>query len=149
MRVFIAEDQTRLAANIKRGLERQGFAVDHIDDGAKAVEHLVVHHSLYDVLILDLMLPNRTGLDICRALRERGISTPILILTAKDSTADKIILLNAGADDYLTKPFSFIELVARLRALMRRPDEALPAELTVGSLRLDTMERGLNIYITI
>ncbi len=137
MKVFIAEDQARLAANVKRGLERLGFAVDHMDDGAKVVDHLIVHHGSYDVMILDLMLPNRTGLDICRSLRERGISVPILILTAKDSTADKVTLLNAGADDYLTKPFSFAELVARLQALMRRPDETLPANLVVGPLRLD------------
>lgn len=137
MRVFIAEDQVRLAANIKRGLEKQGFAVDHKDDGRIAVDHLLIHHKSYDVIILDLMLPNMTGLEICRTIRERGITVPVLILTAKDSTEDKVALLNAGADDYLTKPFSFLELVARLKALMRRPDEVLPTELTAGCLRLD------------
>ncbi len=84
------------------------------------------------------MLPGLTGLEICRALRERGITTPILVLTALSATSEKVTLLNAGADDYLTKPFSFTELVARLRALMRRPEESHPPELQVGNLRLDT-----------
>ncbi len=129
----------KLAASIQRGLEREGFAVDHRANGAEAADHLFVHHSLYDVVVLDLMLPGRSGLDICTSVRERGITVPILILTAKDSTTDKIVLLNAGADDYLTKPFSFAELVARLKALMRRPEEILPTELIVGELLLDTV----------
>lgn len=137
MRIFIAEDQLKLAASIKRGLERYGFAVDHLANGAEVAEHLIVHHKLYDVILLDLMLPGRSGFDICHSLRERGIATPILVLTAKNTTADKVVLLNAGADDYLTKPFSFAELVARLQALMRRPDHSLPTELCVGALRLD------------
>lgn len=137
MRIFIAEDQVKLAKAIKRGLERYGFAVHHIADGTEASQHIVIHHASYDVIILDLMLPGQTGLDICRTIRERGINTPILILTAKNTTTDKVTLLNAGADDYLTKPFSFIELVARLQALMRRPDETLPNELMVGTLRLN------------
>lgn len=137
MRIFIAEDQVKLAKAIKRGLEHHGFAVDHIANGAEAAAHLIIHHASYDAIILDLMLPGRTGLEICTALRERGIHTPILILTAKNAVADKVVLLNTGADDYLTKPFSFAELTARLQALMRRPDAALPAELVVGKLRLD------------
>lgn len=137
MRVLIVEDQVRLAKSIKRGLERHGFAVDHLENGAEAVEHLIMHHSLYDVVMLDLMLPGRTGFDICSSLRERGIGTPILILTAKNTTADKVVLLNAGADDYLTKPFSFAELVARLHALLRRPDETLPSELVAGMIQLN------------
>lgn len=137
MRVFIAEDQVKLARGIKRGLEHQGFAVDTIAHGGEAFEHLIIHYKNYDVIVLDLMLPGRGGLDICRSLRERNISTPILVLTARSETADKVVLLNAGADDYLTKPFSFAELIARLQALMRRPDVVLPTELTVGYLRLD------------
>jgi DNA-binding response OmpR family regulator len=146
MRVFIAEDNKRLAASIKRGLERSGFAVDHRDDGAVASDHLIIHHSLYNVIVLDLMLPNKSGFDICKVLRERGIKTPIMVLTAKDSTTDKITLLNIGADDYLTKPFAFAELVARLNALMRRPDEVLPTELVVGILRLDTITHRVFLY---
>ncbi|MEK7639091.1 MAG: response regulator transcription factor [Patescibacteria group bacterium] len=137
MRVFIAEDQEKLAKSIKRGLEHYGMSVDYLCDGDEAAKHLILHHASYDAIILDLMLPNRSGFDICRALRERGIKTPILVLTAKSATADKIVLLNAGADDYLVKPFSFDELKARLEALMRRPADALPPELVVGVMRLD------------
>ncbi len=138
MRVFIAEDQAKLAASIKRGLEHKGFAVDWKDNGTEAAEHLIIHHAYYDVIILDLMLPGRSGQEICTALRERNISVPILILTAKNTTTDKVVLLNAGADDYLSKPFSFAELVARLQALMRRPEPTLQTELVVGELRLDS-----------
>ncbi len=137
MRVFIAEDQDKLAKAIKRGLEHKGFAVDTLPHGGEAFEHLIIHHATYDVIVLDLMLPGRTGHDICRSLRERSIKTPILVLTARSATADKVVLLNDGADDYLTKPFSFAELIARLQALMRRPDDVLPTELVVGDLRLD------------
>lgn len=137
MRILIVEDEERLAKALKQGLERAGFAVDHIADGEEAVKHALVHYSSYDSIILDLMLPGRDGLDICRVLRERGIKTPILILTAKDSTADKVMLLDQGADDYLTKPFSLGELLARLRAIMRRPEESLPTELQSESLRLN------------
>ncbi len=137
MRIFIAEDQAKLAKSIKRGLEHQGFAVDHIMNGAEAAEHIIIHHRSYDAIILDLMLPGRSGFDICRSIRERGITTPVLVLTARNTVADKVSLLNAGADDYLTKPFSFAELVARLQALMRRPEDTLPIELIVGVLRLD------------
>ncbi len=137
MRTIVVEDEQRLAKALKRGLEAQGFAVDVMEDGVEAMKHIIVHHSVYDLAILDLMLPNASGLDICRALRERGINLPIMIVTAKDETADKVVLLNAGADDYLTKPFALAELIARANALLRRPDHAYPSQLTVGDLRLD------------
>lgn len=137
MRICLVEDEIRLARSLKRGLEREGFAVDHIANGAEATDRLILHHDSYDIVLLDLMLPGRSGFDICRSLRERGITTPILVLTAKNTTPDKVVHLNAGADDYLTKPFSFAELVARIHALMRRPEETLPTELIVGELRLD------------
>lgn len=137
MRVLIVEDQLKLARSIKRGLERSGFAVDHFDDGEQAAEHVIIHHQSYDVIVLDLMLPGRSGQDICRAWRERGITVPILVLSAKTTMMDKVTLFNMGADDYMTKPFSFAELVARLQALMRRPEGALTPELVVGRLRLD------------
>lgn len=138
MRILIVEDEERLAEGLKKGLEKEGFAVDHIADGEEAAKHLLVHHSSYDAVVLDLMLPGRDGADICRALRERDIKTPVLILTARDQIADKVMLLNLGADDYLTKPFSLTELMARLRAIMRRPEGTmLPSELQIGSLRLN------------
>lgn len=122
---------------MKRGLEKMGYAVDHMANGEEAAEHLFTHHQNYDVVVLDLMLPGRSGYDICRAVREREIHNPILVLTAKSETDEKVQLLNAGADDYLTKPFSFEELIARMNALLRRPEAALPTELVVGGLRLD------------
>jgi len=136
MRLLVIEDEERLAKALKKGLEKDGFAVDHFGDGENAVKHVLVHHNSYDGIVLDLMLPGVDGTEICRILRERGIKTPILILTAREQTVDKVMLLNLGADDYMTKPFSLAELSARLRAIMRRPDIALPAELQAGPLRL-------------
>lgn len=137
MRIMAVEDERRLANALKRGLELHGFAVDCIHDGVEAFEHLLLHHSVYDLVILDLMLPNLGGLDICKKLRERGIAVPILVLTAKDQTVDKVMLLNAGADDYMTKPFALAELVARGNALLRRPEHSYPTELTLHDIRLD------------
>lgn len=137
MRILIVEDEKRLAQSIKRGLERKSFAVDWLANGDEAFDHMVLHNQNYDAMILDLMLPGRSGNDICRSLRERGIKTPILILTANAQVSEKVVMLNQGADDYLTKPFTFVELLARLSAIMRRPENLLPPELTVGRLRLD------------
>jgi len=137
MRGIIVEDEVRLAKMMKQGMEDLGFAIDILHNGIEAFEHIIIHNSVYDFIILDLMLPGREGLDICRGLRERGIKTPILILTARDQTVEKVVLLNAGADDYMTKPFALIELIARARALLRRPGSALPTELTAQDIRLD------------
>jgi DNA-binding response OmpR family regulator len=137
MRIIVVEDEQRLAKGIKRGLEQQGFAVDIMHDGEEALNHLLIHHSVYDLIVLDLTLPKRSGADITKALRERKISVPILVLTAKDQTANKVVLLNAGADDYMTKPFSLSELIARAHALMRRPEHTYPSELTIRDVRLD------------
>lgn len=141
MRLLIVEDEKRLASSMKRGLEKQGFAVDHFDNGATAFEHITLHHSVYDLMILDLGLPGMSGEEITVSARERGITTPILILTAKGETANKVAMLNTGADDYMVKPFSFAELVARTRALLRRPDETKPSELTARDIRLDPSYR--------
>lgn len=141
MRILIVEDNQKLAESIKKGLVKNGYAADCIYDGQEAAEHLFVNHSDYDAVILDLMLPNRSGLDICMAVRDRSISTPIIVLTAKDEKADSIVLLNAGADDYMVKPFAFEELLARLRAVTRRPNETLPSELSVHNIRLNTNTR--------
>jgi len=138
MRGIIVEDEVRLAKMMKRGMEEQGFAIDVIHNGIEAFEHILIHHNVYDFIILDLMLPGREGLDICRGLRERGIKTPIVILTARDQVVEKVVLLNAGADDYMTKPFALIELIARTRALLRRPDSTISTELTGQDIRLDT-----------
>ncbi|MCE9541790.1 response regulator transcription factor, partial [Candidatus Kaiserbacteria bacterium] len=110
-------------------------------DGKKAFTRISLHRADYDLIILDLMLPGMDGNEICRQTREMGITIPILILTARNETDTKVQLLTSGADDYLVKPFSFAELVARVRALLRRPTEALPENLSVGDLELNTAER--------
>jgi len=136
MFILVVEDETKLASLIRKGLEDEGFTVDVVYDGNTAYEQAL--YADYDVIILDLMLPGMDGLTVCRRLRDEGNKTPILILTAKDEVSDKVTGLNAGADDYLTKPFSFDELIARLRALFRRGKELKPEKLAVADLILDT-----------
>jgi DNA-binding response OmpR family regulator len=118
MRLLVIEDNTKMAAFIAEGLSEQGHAVDLAHNGTEG-ERLATAEP-YDLIILDLMLPDQDGVQICRSLRRRGVKTPVLILTALSTTADKVTGLDAGADDYLTKPFEFDELVARVRALLRR-----------------------------
>ena len=135
MKVLLVEDDMRIAAALKRGLDAEGFVVDVSFDGEdglwKATE------DQFDLLILDLMLPRLNGFQVCKALREQGDWTPILVLTAKDGEYDETEALDTGADDYLTKPFSFPVLVAHMRALLRRTSFGTPAPLEVGDLRLD------------
>lgn len=138
MRILVVEDEHRIANNIKKGLEQERYAVDVAYDGTSGFD--LASTEDYDIIILDLMLPGMDGLAVCRELRKQGIHTPILILTAKGQTADKVTGLDAGADDYLTKPFSFTELLARIRAITRRPKNALDSILKVGGLELDTLE---------
>jgi len=137
MKVLIVEDEEKLAKLIKKGLKKEGFAADYITDGLVAQRRIEMSYDDYDLIILDLMLPSKTGLEICRDVRKVNISTPILVLTAKDGESDKIELLNAGADDYLVKPFKFGELLARIRAITRRPKETLLVELKVSDLVLN------------
>ncbi len=141
MRILIVEDEEKLALSLKKGLEKEGFAVDYIMDGDAGERRIIISHKDYDLIILDLMLPGKDGFQICRAVREQQINVPILVLTARDATDDKVAALDAGADDYLVKPFSFEELMARTRALLRRPEQTLPNELVVHDLKLDTTTR--------
>jgi len=136
MRILVVEDEHRIAVSIKKGLEQEHFAVDLAFNGREGLD--LAETEEYDLIVLDLMLPEMDGLEICRTLRAHKNHTPILILTARGQVRDKVEGLNAGADDYLTKPFSFEELVARIHALSRRPREALSAELKVGDLSLNT-----------
>jgi two-component system OmpR family response regulator len=135
MKVLLVEDDARIATAVKRGLDGEGFSVEVSLDGDDGLWRATEHH--YDLLILDLMLPGRNGFEICRELRARGDWTPILVLTAKDGEYDETEALVTGADDYLTKPFSFPVLVAHVRALLRRTSGGAPAPVQVGDLRLD------------
>lgn len=137
MRILIVEDQENLAKLIKKGLESESFAVDYILDGETALNRILINHKNYDLIILDLMLPKKNGIEVCREVRAKKIDVPILILTANDSTKDVANGLNAGADDYLTKPFSFEVLLARIHAILRRPKFSLPLLLTIKDIELD------------
>lgn len=141
MKILLVEDEQKLASALSRGLGLEGYTVDHIADGKKALTRISLHRSDYDLVILDLMLPGMDGYEICKQVREMNITIPILILTARNETDTKVQLLTSGADDYLVKPFSFAELVARIRALLRRPTESLPENLQVGDLELNPTER--------
>ena len=138
MRILVVEDEEKLAKGLPAGLEKNGYAVDIIGNGEKAFNRLSLNHIDYDLVILDLMLPGMDGFSITKALRERNITTPILILTARDETERKIELLLTGADDYLVKPFSFEELLARIAAIFRRPQVTLPPKLAVQDIELDS-----------
>ncbi len=139
MRVLIVEDHLKMAGLIRRGLRKEGMAADVAGNGEDALGR--AHATEYDVIILDLMLPGIDGFEVCRRLREEGLWTPILMLTARDAVRDRVAGLDGGADDYLTKPFSYAELLARLRALVRRGPVERPAELRIGDLRLDPARR--------
>lgn len=136
MRILVIEDEHRIAAAIKKGLEQEHFVVDIAFTGTEGFDLAVSEH--FDAIVLDLMLPGMDGLSICRQLRKKNIHTPILMLTAKSQTHDKVTGLDTGADDYLTKPFSFEELVARIRALTRRPAQTTQEVLSTSTLSLNT-----------
>jgi DNA-binding response OmpR family regulator len=136
MRILVVEDERKLAEIIKRGLIEEGYSVDSAFDGLEA-ENLA-EGIPYDVILLDLVLPEKNGLEVCHSLRQKKIQSKILMLTAKDSLADKVKGLDSGADDYLVKPFDFEELCARIRALLRREENFVPARLQVGDLVMDT-----------
>ena len=139
MRVLVVEDSRRLAGIIKRGLLEEGYAVDNAYDGEEA--EYMAETTPFEVIVLDIMLPKKDGVAVCRDLRAKNVNTPILMLTAKDSVEDKVTGLDSGADDYMVKPFAFSELLARIRALLRR--EVLPKtqKFQVGELSLDPQSR--------
>ena len=151
MRVLLIEDDRKAAKLVARGLQEEGFVVDVAASGEEGEEHATLNE--YDVIVLDWLLPTKDGIAVCRALRARDVSTPILMLTARDSVADRVDGLGSGADDYLTKPFGFAELVARIRALLRRSRLVRAAVLRVADLTLEPATRrvtrgGTSITLT-
>ena len=136
MRVLLVEDDIRIANFVAKGLRENSYAVDTARDGEAGLYQTAIND--YDVIILDVMLPKKDGFAVCRELREKNIKTPVLMLTARDAVEDKITGLDLGADDYLTKPFAFNELLARIRALLRRNKEIRPAQIVISDLEIDT-----------
>ena len=154
MRLLIVEDEEKLAAGLARGFEKYGYASDILHNGNDAINRISLYRNEYAVIILDLMLPGAPGEEICRIVREMGVTTPIIILTARDTTESKVDVLNRGADDYMAKPFSFEELLARVQALSRRPVAMQQPILNVDGLTLDPMThlvqyRDENIPLTL
>ena len=139
MRILLAEDEVQLSAALARGLREHAYAVDLAVDGAEALRNAAINY--YDAIVLDIQMPKRDGLDVCRELRRRGSEVLVLMLTARDAVEDRIAGLDCGADDYLTKPFVFDELLARLRALLRRRGHVRATTLAIGNLRIDTREQ--------
>ncbi len=151
MRILVVEDEHKIANSIKKGLEQESFAVDVAYDGETGFD--LASSETYDVIVLDLMLPGMLGLEIVKKLRSEKNHTPILILTAKGETGEKVDGLNSGADDYLVKPFAFAELLARIKALSRRPKDSLGSKIKVEDLELDTVSyeverKGKNISLS-
>lgn len=144
MRILLVEDEDRFAAVLTEGLKHKGYAVDTVNDGVKGYTRISLHRQDYDLVILDLMLPGMSGLDICRQMRAEGITLPILVLTARGEEEKKVELLLAGADDYLVKPFSFDELAARVQAILRRPAQSVPTVLRALDIELDPGERTVS-----
>jgi DNA-binding response OmpR family regulator len=143
MRVLVAEDERKVANFIRQGLEEEGHTVEVAEDGAEALDRLLASLP-YDLVVLDVMLPRRDGFSVLKALRDKRVSTPVLLLTAREAVADKVAGLDLGADDYLTKPFAFDEFLARVRALLRRQaGQAAPA-LRLEDLMLDPATRGVS-----
>ena len=141
MRILLVEDEEAIAAFVRQGLDEAGYAVDLALDGAEALHWVAIAE--YDLIILDLMLPDMDGLAICAELRQRGMATPVLMLTARDTVEDRVAGLDSGADDYLIKPFAFAELLARVRALLRREPALSGTRLQVADLTLDTVSRAV------
>lgn len=145
MRLLLIEDNEKLAASLEKGLGAEGYAVDREADGKSAFELGAARRNAYDLAILDVMLPGMDGMEICRRWRERGIGFPVLMLTARDAVEDRVSGLDAGADDYLPKPFAFDELSARIRALLRRPRESDAAAYEAGDIRIDPARHSATV----
>lgn len=154
MKILLVEDNKKLGATIKQGLIQEVYAVDLLEDGQIAEERIFMNRDEYDLIILDRLLPSKDGISVCLSWRDKGIVVPILILTALDTVDDKVVGLNAGADDYLAKPFAFEELLARIHALLRRPVQTLSDTIKCNNIAINTLNRvitykGKIIYLTL
>jgi DNA-binding response OmpR family regulator len=147
MNILVVEDVPRIARLIKRGLKEEGYAVDLAGDGIEALNKFEINS--YDLIVLDIMLPKKDGLSVCRDVRKQNANIPILLLTARGDPKDKVMGLDSGADDYLAKPFSFDELFARIRALIRRSPQALPVVLRAADVTLNTSTREVKRSCTV
>ena len=145
MRILVIEDNQKLADSITRGLRQEGYAADFLTDGLEGEKRILMNQSDYDLVILDVGLPGKTGIGICLSMRDKGIMTPVLMLTARDTLEDKVLGLDSGADDYLVKPFAYEELLSRVRALSRRQRITLSPDLAFGNLVLKTSAQ--EVYI--
>lgn len=145
MHLLIVEDEEKLAKALKKGLEMRGYAVDWVPDPEKAQSRILLYRNEYDIILLDLMMPGLDGAQVTAHVRAEGVETPIIILTARDETEHKVELLNKGADDYLVKPFSFEELVARINSVLRRPKQQQSVTLRAGSIEMDTATRVVRV----
>ncbi len=145
MHLLIVEDEETLAGAVKKGLELKGFAVDWMADPEKAQTRILLYRKEYDLIIMDLMMPGLDGATLTRNVRKAGVETPIIILTGRGETDYKVDLLNSGADDYITKPFSFEELLARINTILRRPTHTDPVVLSVGDIEMDTSARSVKV----
>ncbi|MEI7765157.1 MAG: response regulator transcription factor [bacterium] len=141
MKILVVEDNIKLAENLKQGLTQEGYAVDVIEEGIAAERRILINREEYDLVVLDRMLPGKDGVSICKNWRENDVIIPVLMLTALDTTDDKVVGLDAGADDYLAKPFAFKELLARIHALLRRPKQTAPLVLSSGDININVTNR--------
>ena len=141
MKILVVEDNLKLAENLKQGLMQEGYAVDVINEGLTAERRILINRDEYDLVVLDRMLPGKDGVSICTSWRENDVTIPVLMLTALNTTNDKVLGLNKGADDYLAKPFAFKELLARIHALLRRPKKSSPITLTLQDISINTTSR--------
>lgn len=154
MRLLIVEDEIALAEPLKKSLELKGYAVDWVPDGKKALSRILLYRNEYDLILLDLMLPEMDGATVTQKVRAEGVTVPIIMVTGRSETEHKVDLLNKGADDYIIKPYSFDELLARITSVLRRPTLTQPVILTVGPIEMDTSTRivrksGVEVSLTL
>ena len=141
MKILLIEDETKLAKSLKTGLLQEGYTVDHIENGEIAERRIISNKNSYDIILLDIMIPGKDGLTLCKDLRKNKITIPILMLTARDTKQDIVLGLDSGADDYLIKPFSFEELLARIRAISRRPQKIFQEILETKDIKLNPISK--------